>query len=116
LEPDKDKVLTIDEQFINKARKVVESNLSDYEFTVERFADELALSRFHLNRKLQNLTGFTPSRFIREIRLKKAVHFLKNKKDNISQIALEVGFDNFAYFNRCFKERYGCPPSKYVKN
>lgn len=116
LEPEKNEVISIDNIFINNARKIVENNLSDYEFTVEKFADEIALSRFHLNRKLQNLTGLTPSRFIREIRLKKAVHLLENHKDNISQIALEVGFDNFAYFNRCFKDKYGSSPSRYISS
>jgi len=116
LEPEKNEVISIDNIFIKNARKIVENNLSDYEFTVEKFADEIALSRFHLNRKLQNLTGLTPSRFIREIRLKKAVHLLENHKDNISQIALEVGFDNFAYFNRCFKDKYGSSPSRYISS
>jgi DNA-binding response OmpR family regulator len=102
-----------DEHFILKAKKIIQDHLADYEFTVEKFAADLALSRFHLNRKLQQIAGLSASRFIREIRLRTAAGYIKLGKGNISEIALEVGLDNFAYFNRCFKEKYGCAPSKY---
>ena len=115
LEPENISVLSNDEKFISKAKSIVQANISECDFTVEKFASEIALSRFHLNRKLHQIIDMSPSRFIREIRLKKAAQLLEKKKGNVSEIALDVGFDNFAYFNRCFKERFGCPPSKYLQ-
>ena len=35
------------------------------------------------------------------------------EKPNISEIALEVGFNNPAYFSECFKKQFGVTPSKY---
>jgi AraC-like DNA-binding protein len=34
---------------------------------------------------------------------------------NISEIAYEVGFQQVAYFRKCFKELYKMTPSEYIK-
>jgi len=114
IEPDSSGSLSMDEQFIQKAREIIQVHIDDTEYSVESFASDMAMSRFHLNRKLQHVLGMGPSRLIREIRLRKAAQLIQSKTGNISEIALDVGFDNFAYFNRCFKEKYGCSPSKYL--
>jgi YesN/AraC family two-component response regulator len=41
---------------------------------------------------------------------------LKNKTANISEIALEVGYSNPAYFAESFKKQFGQTPSEYVKS
>lgn len=102
-----------DERFIDKARKIMEEHLSDTEFSVDKFASEMAFCRFHLNRKFQAIVGLSSSRFMRDVRLRKAAQLIIAQKGNISQIALEVGFENFAYFARCFKNKFGCTPSQY---
>jgi len=87
--------------------------LGNFDFSIEEFARRMALSRSHLNRKLQAIMGMSASRFIREIRLTKAADLIESKIGNVTEIALDVGFDNFAYFARCFKEKFGHPPSKH---
>ncbi len=116
MEPEQENLKSADELFIEKAKKIVERNISDYNFSVNQFALEMDFSRFHLNRKIQALCGLSTSRFVLDIKLRKAAQLLNSKKDNVSQIALYVGFDNFSYFSRCFKEKFGCSPSKYNKN
>ncbi|RFZ87578.1 AraC family transcriptional regulator [Shinella sp. WSJ-2] len=32
------------------------------------------------------------------------------KPERIGDIALEVGFSDISYFNRCFRKRFGCSP------
>jgi signal transduction histidine kinase/DNA-binding response OmpR family regulator len=105
-----------DEKFVSRVKDIIQNNIDIADFSVEELSSQMALSRFHLSRKLKQVTGMSPSRFISEIRLQKAAHLIKCKANNISQIALDVGFENFTYFNRCFKERFGCPPSKYNKS
>ena len=115
IEPSAINVTNEDERFINKARKIMEEHLSDTEFTVNKFASEMAFCRFHLNRKFQAIVGLSSSRFMRDVRLRKAAQLISAQKGNISQIALEVGFENFAYFARCFKDKFGCAPSQYYE-
>jgi len=106
---------SMDEQFISKAVKVVESHISNAEFTVEELSMEMAMSRVYLYKKLLALTGKTPIEFIRVIRLSRAVQLLEKSQLSISEIAYQVGFNNPKYFARQFKEEYKVLPTEYRK-
>lgn len=57
--------------------------------------------------------GKTPISFINEYRIEKACEMLSESEAPISNIALSVGFDNFSYFIRKFREYKGVAPNKY---
>ena len=61
-----------DEEFMNKVINVIQENISDENFNVERMADILCMSRSSLLRKIKILFNLSPIDFIRLIRLKKA--------------------------------------------
>ena len=64
-------------------------------------------------KKTLALVGEPPGDLIKRIRLSRAGTLLKNNAGNITNIALEVGFNNPAYFSECFKKQFGDTPSKY---
>jgi AraC-like DNA-binding protein len=43
--------------------------------------------------------------------MENALRLLRDRAGNISQIALEVGYNNPSYFSKCFAEKFGCSPS-----
>lgn len=102
---------SLDEIFIQKLRKVVEERMDDQDLAVVHLCRAAKLSNMQVNRKLKALTGKTPSRFIRSIRLHKAKGLLQTTSLNISQIAYEVGFNDPHFFSRVFSEEFGHPPS-----
>jgi AraC-like DNA-binding protein len=57
--------------------------------------------------------GLPPSELIRSIRLRKAAKLILSKVDTVSQIALMVGFDDYAHFSKSFKKHFGVPPTNY---
>lgn len=74
-----------DEEFMNKVINVIQENISDENFNVERMADILCMSRSSLLRKIKILFNLSPIDFIRLIRLKKAAElypssFLPDKR------------------------------------
>ena len=101
---------SMEDKFIQKALKVVEENLGDEHFTVEKLGRSLRLDRTQLFRKLKAITGQNPSNFIRTVRLKKAYTLLTNRTATVGEIAFSVGFSSTTYFNRCFKEQFGKTP------
>ena len=105
-----------DTKFLKRAFDLIIKNLSNSSFTIEAFADNLAISRSLLNKKIVSLTGEAPRDFVRRIRLRKAAELIEKKFGNLSEIALETGFNNPAYFSECFKKQFGCTPSQYQKN
>ncbi len=107
--------LPINEKFLQRTIEIVESNLTDSNFDVERFANEMFMSKSQLFRKLKRITGHSTTEFIRLIRLKRAAQLLKGNAGTVAEVAYKVGFDNIGYFSKCFKELFGKTPSQYSK-
>jgi DNA-binding response OmpR family regulator len=102
-----------DDKFINKIMQVAEQQITNPDFSPEKLAREVGMSRAHLNRKLKGLLNQRTNDFIRTMRLKRAALLLEKKAGNVSEIAYEVGFNHLAYFARSFKKQYGVAPSEY---
>ncbi|MGB0931821.1 MAG: helix-turn-helix domain-containing protein, partial [Chitinophagales bacterium] len=68
-----------------------------------------------LHYKIKSILGFTPSKYINEIRLLIAEQLLKNKSyTTISEVCYNVGFQKPTYFSQLFKKRFGKVPSSYL--
>jgi len=113
LEPSEISITPLDEKFLERAIETVERHLSDENFDLPEFRADMNMSRSTLFRKLHALTGQSPTEFIRTIRLKRASSLLKQKFGNVTQVSLEVGFNNLSYFNRSFKKLYGVTPMEF---
>lgn len=92
-----------------------ERHLADEAFTIDELCHEVGLSRPQLYRKITALSGRAPNDFLRDIRIERGWNLLRRKKGNISQVAIEVGYSNPSYFTKCFTERYGITPSKFIR-
>lgn len=104
-----------DERFLQKAIEVIELNIADPDFDIERYATEIGVSRMQLYRKLNALTEMTVKEFVKNIRLKRAAQLLKQKKLNISEIAFAVGFRDVSHFRKSFKQEFGMSATDYVE-
>ncbi|WP_298338694.1 two-component regulator propeller domain-containing protein [uncultured Algibacter sp.] len=106
---------SLDEQLLDKALKIVKDNISNQDFNIAQFSEELGVSRSILFTKIKAWTNSTPNEFIQEIRLNHAAKMLELNKLNISEIAYEVGFKRPKYFSQCFQKKYGITPSEFSK-
>jgi DNA-binding response OmpR family regulator len=106
-------ITPFDKRFLQKVFDLITQNVSDSSLNVESLTENLAVSRSVLQRKILSLVGETPGELIRRIRLKKAASLIEQNFGNLSEIALEVGFNNPAYFSEAFKKQYGLSPSQY---
>ena len=106
----------MDEVFLQKVQAVVNKHLDDEDFTIEMLGYEVGMSRSQIHRKLRALVDQSASRFVRSMRLQRAVELLKKRVGTIAEIAYMTGFNSQAYFTNCFKEQFGCTPKQYLKN
>ena len=101
-----------DKTFVTQLRKIIQENLGDSEFNVERIGDEIGLSRVQLYRKVKALTGHSPVEMLRKARLMRARHLLRTTEKSVSEVAYSVGFSTPSYFSKCYKDEFGESPKK----
>jgi signal transduction histidine kinase/DNA-binding response OmpR family regulator/ligand-binding sensor domain-containing protein len=102
-----------EDAFVLKVREAIAANLSNEDFTVEQLCKLVFLSHSQLHRKLEAVTGYSPNRFIRIMRLAKAKEMLQQPNTSISTIALECGYSDAGYFSRVFKQEMGVTPNEW---
>lgn len=103
-----------DDKLFKRISDSVKKHLDDSEFSVVTLADEVGLSRVHLNRKMKERYGVSPSVYIKTYRLKQAAYLLVNNKVNVSEVAYSVGFSSHSYFSNSFHEFFGMSPKEFV--
>lgn len=101
-----------DKSFVTQLRKIIQENLGNSEFNVERIGDEIGLSRVQLYRKVKALTGHSPVEMLRKARLMRARHLLRTTEKSVSEVAYAVGFSTPSYFSKCYKDEFGESPKK----
>jgi DNA-binding response OmpR family regulator len=102
-----------DEKFLQKLNEVVERNITDPTLDIERFCEEIGMSRASLYRKLMATTNMSPSRYIQSVRLHLAAKMLRETDMSISDISDTVGFNSLIHFSATFRKQYGVSPSKF---
>lgn len=108
-----DKAESMDELFMRKFMALIEESYPDSNFSIEKASEMLGLSRVHLYRKVKELTGVTPTDFLRNYRLKQAAALLRQKDCNVNEAAYATGFSSPPYFSKCFKAVYNITPTEY---
>ena len=102
-------------QYITKTRqfKVL---LEQYFVTHKRpsdYAGKLNISVPYLNECISGTTGHSVSFHIRERIILQAKRLLYNTDKSVKEIALELGFEDYAYFCRLFGKVAGVSPLKF---
>lgn len=83
------------------------------EFSLERLAAQVGLSRFHFQRLFKAATGVSPSQYHINLRMEEARRLLRETKMSVVDIALEVGYTNPSHFAQLFRRETGLSPSDY---
>lgn len=115
VQPSEVTVTSTDEKFLQNVFALLEKNLSNADFDLSAFSQEIGVSQTHLHRKLTALLGQSPNDLIRSLRLKRAASLLSQQHGNVSEIAFMVGFTNPNYFTKCFKDQFGQTPTEYAR-
>ena len=101
-----------DREFLYRLQEVVDQEYQDRDFGLARLAAAMKISERQVQRKLKSLVACTPSEYLRNHRLQKALPYLR-EGEPIGETASKVGFASQSYFTSCFRAKYGCTPTEY---
>jgi AraC-like DNA-binding protein len=81
--------------------------------SLEELGKRIGCSHFYLSRIFSTQTGQTITQYLRQLRMEKAAELLKSREYNVTEVALEVGYNSPSHFSQAFHETFGCCPGLY---
>ena len=98
---------------ISTAKELIEKRFSDPYFSVESLADEIKVSTAYLRREFNLAYGIAPIKYLKDVRIKHAMHALLTDTASISKIAIACGYTSTSYFIQDFHKTVGESPTQY---
>ncbi|MFJ7754655.1 helix-turn-helix domain-containing protein [Peribacillus muralis] len=99
---------------IKKVMTYIQDNY-DKKILLEDLALLLKMNKNYFSKYFHQALGKTPITYINEYRCEKAAELLKSSDLKVLDISFMVGFENFSYFIRRFKEHKRFSPIQYRK-
>jgi AraC-like DNA-binding protein len=94
--------------------KYIATNYTDPDLVLESVVTATGVNRTKVNDLLKSELGMTFTGYLNKLRLTEAARLLsENNSAAILEIAYSVGYANVSYFNKLFKEEYGCTPKVF---
>ena len=82
-------------------------------FSLPDMAKSVGYTEYYLTKKFRKETGLKVTDYLRNARLERACHLLKNTNKSIADISEELQFSSHSHFAKAFTQKYGISPSLY---
>jgi AraC-like DNA-binding protein/mannose-6-phosphate isomerase-like protein (cupin superfamily) len=102
----------IHDEIMQTMMAYINSHYQD-KMTVQDIAGSANISNRDCYRRFNKCLSTTPSEYLKNIRMKKAMELLDESDKTVTEISSAVGFGNSSYFSKLFRELMHCTPSKY---
>lgn len=103
------------ENVVMHLKEYIEQHLGD-DLSRNVLAKEVYLSVGYISKIFLKGTGIPLQKYIAERRIEKAKEYLIRSNLPVSRIASQVGYNNFSYFSKTFRDLTGCTPNEYRSN
>lgn len=110
--------LYLDSKAFNKLSDSViflQENYLNNDFRIEKLYQIAGVSAKYYGVLFFKKYGMTPKNYVLFLRIERAKKLLAEDKCIIGNIAEELGYKDYFYFSRVFKQKVGCSPSEYRK-
>jgi AraC-like DNA-binding protein len=94
--------------------RYIASSYTDPKLDLEAVVEATGANRYKINEVLKSELGMTFTSYLNKLRLTEASRLLTEKSGAaVSEIAYLVGYANVPYFNKLFKDEFGCTPKSF---
>lgn len=101
--------------YSHRIASVLQRLESDFQapHSLSELARDAGLSPYYFLRAFKSATGITPHQWILRARLRNAAQLLVTTRAAVTDIALDVGFEDLSNFIRSFRAEFGASPRQY---
>lgn len=97
-----------DLKWLKQLEAKIQTDISKVAFDLSTLSSSVAVSERQLFRNIKRITGLTPNKYIRSVRLRMAREAIESGNyKTVAEISYVAGFETPAYFSRLFKEEFG---------
>ncbi len=82
---------------------------------IDKMAEIIGYSNSYFSRLFKKTEGVGFSIYVQKVRIEKSKELILNKDKSLYDISEEVGFDNYSYYSKIFKDIEGISPREYKK-
>lgn len=100
------------ESVVEQIKTYINEHLKE-DLSRKTLAGSVYLSEDYVSKIFMNVTGISIPSYVASCRMQKAQEYLKYSNFTVSRVALEVGYSNFSYFSKTFRDYTGCTPNEY---
>ncbi|HBF38910.1 MAG TPA: AraC family transcriptional regulator [Firmicutes bacterium] len=79
--------------------------------SINQISSELKMSEAKFCQYFKKITGVAPKEYLTNLKLSKAKDMIKFT--NVTEVALDLGYENISHFIALFKNKYGITPKQY---
>ena len=99
---------------IESAIRYINKNLS-LPMSIDAISKNIHVNKYYLCHVFKKETGITVSRYITSARISLAKELLIKTQKSVSDVAIDVGFNNFSHFSTTFSKVVGVSPNVFRK-
>lgn len=101
-----------EENVVEQIIHYIEENLGG-DLSRAKLAARAYISEDYLSKKFALHTGMSIPNYVSTRRMEKARDYFKNTARSVSEVATLVGYTNFSYFSKTFRDYTGCTPNEF---
>lgn len=100
------------EERTTQAKRLLFENLVEPP-SLKELGRMVGCSPYYLSRTFSQEAGMTIPQYLRQIRVERAAELLRDGRWNVTEAALEVGYNSISHFSQAFCQTMGCCPAMY---
>lgn len=104
-----------EQHFMLKCRNVIDENLRNPDFSIDVFAQRMAMSHSSLYKKIKQMTGMSLVEFINDYRIYKATQLFRGGETSVKLVADACGVSDPKTFRNLFKKYMKISPKEYMQ-
>jgi two-component system response regulator YesN len=97
---------------IHHIQQIVQQNLHE-DVSLQLLSDKVNLHPKYVSWLYKNETGEGFNDYVHRLKMERAVHFLRNSRKKVYEIANNLGYHHTSYFIRVFKGRFQMTPQQF---